>query len=154
MRALYLPVFLLLVLVPVMLTSCASSRGAREEAVGLLRYPQYALRQGPGRDTVYMAISDEASFNTAFTATGTGDRKPDFSGQTVVAIYTPGPGVRMERAAKLGNTMNVYASTCATGITDCPANGLAVATVPRAGNVTQVRFFIDSIARGTAAIVK
>ncbi|PZR25362.1 MAG: hypothetical protein DI535_18630 [Citrobacter freundii] len=103
----------------------------------------------------YKVISSQSEFDKIVrmgTAVGNEIRKPDFSGQTVVAvIHNTGPNRRkdivMDGAAIGGSQMNVYyhikGTLVSTVTTSSP--GLGLATVPKASSVKQVSFYEDSV---------
>jgi hypothetical protein len=129
---------------------CATTKVAGEAPVGVMQYEGFRLRGAPGTDTAYYVVTSEADFNRRFEAVEGSGARPDFGGQTAVAIYTPGmaPALVVERAAIRGSELQVYAITCNGKPAPC-STGLTIATTPRSGSVTSVRFFVNGRERKT-----
>lgn len=132
------------------LLSCGTAQ-KMPNRIGLIPLENYTSRQAPPADTSYMVYRTETAFDAAFQP-GTASRRPDFSGQTTVALVLPatpsGTALRWDRAEVEGNTMHVYAQSCTLG-TDagCLASPNLLATTPRSGNVKRVAFWVNGISR-------
>lgn len=144
------------VLIAVVISACSAGRYSTPSAVGLVPLENYFVPLNNGMDTgyTYKVISSRDEFDKIIRAGSAGGeiRKPDFSGQTIVAvIHNTGPNRRkeivMDGAAIGGSQMNVYyhvkGTTVSTVTTFNP--GLGLATVPKAVSVKQVSFYEDSV---------
>jgi hypothetical protein len=130
-------------------SACSTVTTTGIKRVGLVPLHSYTLKQPPASDTVFKVINSKDVFdaNYALTATATNAIVPDFNGQTVVAIILPAlSAVQFDHAEIDGNTMNVYAISCAPGNQNCVTN-LALATTPKSGNVKTVQFIINGVSR-------
>ena len=141
--------------VTLLLLSCGTAQ-KMPNRIGLIPLENYVSRQAPPADTTYAIYRTEVAFDLAF-APGTASRRPDFSGQTTVAIVLPavpaGNALRYDRAEIEGATMHVYAQSCTLG-TDagCLASPNLLATTPRSGNVKRVTFWVNGISRRTVEL--
>lgn len=136
---------------------CTSSHKIRNEnSVGIIAYSQYALRTSStsATDTSFSVITNQNAFDAMFISSGdTQNSKPNFSGQTAVAISVPpNAGVKIDKAAIAGSVMNIYASTCKMEDNTCPKNGLALVTTPKSTSVKQVQFFINGLNKKTIEV--
>jgi len=132
------------------LISCSTAQKTPSR-IGLVPLEFYVSRQAPPADTSYTVYRSEALFNAAFQP-GTASRRPDFNGQTAVAIVLPATpsamALRFDRAEIVGNTMHVYAQSCTAGSdAGCIATPGILATTPRSGNVKSVNFWVNGISR-------
>ena len=119
------------------------------QRIGLVQLHSYTLKQPPAADTVFKVINSKEEFdaNFALTPTATDAKIPDFNGQTVVSIILPNvSAAQFDHAEIDGNTMKVYAISCAPGTQNCVTN-LALATTPKSGNVKTVQFLINGVSR-------
>lgn len=136
--------------------ACSVSRQQRPSAIGLVPLENYYVPMNNSRDTgySYQVFTNQADFDRevlqGISAAVT--RRPDFSGQLVVAVIHRGaPNQRkdmvMDSATMAGKQMNVYyhvkETQTSTVTTFLP--GLALATVPKAKSVKDVSFYEDGV---------
>jgi hypothetical protein len=148
-----------LVLIAIMVCvagACSTGRYSTPSPVGLVPLENYYVPLNNGMDTgyTYKVISSQAELDKTIKTSSTNSelRKPDFSGQTVVAvIHNTGPNRRknivMDGAAIGGAQMNVYYHVKGTVVSTVTTfnPGLGLATVPKASSVKQVSFYEDSV---------
>lgn len=148
---------LFLVLITAVISACGASRYSTPSTVGLVPLENYFVPLNNGMDTgyTYKVISNRDEFDKIIktgSSAGNEIRKPDFNGQTVVAvIHNTGPNRRkdivMDGAAIGGSQMNVYYHVKGTAVSTVTTfnPGLGLATVPKASSVKQVSFYEDSV---------
>ena len=143
-----------------LISACSSSNPARAYEIGLLNLPGYAPVSRPGPPaSEHMVITTESAFTPRFTAAASDTsslRKPEFSGQMVVAVVYRQDTVTqvlLDRATISGNTLNIYYHL-ATSSYATSAGAVTLATVPKSGNVKQARFFRNEKEVATAELTR
>lgn len=144
-------------MIAVVIGGCNASRQTTASTIGLVHLDNYFIGLNNTFDTGYnyKVITDQATFEKDFkvsASSGTSVRKPDFSGQTAVAVIHNGPPnqrkeIVMDGASYNGNQMYVYyhikETLSSTVTTYLP--GLGLATVPKVQRVKNFNFYQDSV---------
>ena len=94
-------------LIIIITASCGSIKTATPTIIGIMPLTSYTVQdQSPSADTTYRVIRSEDVFNSSFSASAADVRKPDFGGQTVVAILFKNaasqPGMQFQKAEIVG----------------------------------------------------
>lgn len=146
MQKIYFKWFVLAITI-VFIDCATSNRTNNELAIGMVTYNGFENITPPSpSDTSYKVINGDADFDRLFRPVNGKPERPDFNGQTAVAVQAPaGSLIIIDRIAIQGHFLNVYAVTCIADQVHCATNGLAIATAPRSENVKHVRFFFNGV---------
>ncbi|MBO9659158.1 MAG: hypothetical protein J7527_10075 [Chitinophagaceae bacterium] len=144
-------------MIAVVAGGCSASKNTTPSTIGLVRLDNYFIGLNNSLDTGYnyKVITDKATFEKDFkesASSGAAVRKPDFGGQTVVAVIHNGPPnqrkeIVMDGAGYNGSQMYVYyhiRETLSSAVTTY-LPGLGLATVPKVQQVKKVNFYQDSV---------
>ncbi|MET0462522.1 MAG: hypothetical protein ABW007_05195 [Chitinophagaceae bacterium] len=136
---------------------CSAGKQSTASPIGLVPLENYYAGVNNSFDTGYnyKVITDQVTFEKDFkmsASSGASVRKPDFSGQTVVAVIHNGPPnqrkeIVLDGAAYNGNQLYVYyhiKETLTSPVTTY-LPGLGLATVPKVQRVNKVNFYQDSV---------
>jgi hypothetical protein len=146
-----------IIMIAVITGGCSSSKQTTASAIGLVPLENYFVGINNSFDTGYnyKVVTDQSAFDKDFkvsASAGASVRKPDFGGQTVVAVIHNGPPnqrkeIVMDGASYNGSQVYVYyhikETLSSTVTTYLP--GLGLATVPKAQSAKKVNFYQDSV---------
>ncbi|MCG2617723.1 hypothetical protein LZZ85_25705 [Terrimonas sp. NA20] len=149
-------VFIVLI-AAVIIGGCSAGKQSTASPIGLVPLEHYYAGINNSFDTGYnyRVITDQSSFEKDLkvsASSGASVRKPEFSGQTVVAVIHNGPPnqrkeIVLDGAAYNGSQMYVYyhiKETLRSPVTTY-LPGLGLATVPKVQSVKKVNFYEDSV---------
>jgi hypothetical protein len=145
---------LLLFCSAVFLASCAGSKQNKASAIGLVSLNNYFVKNTvPLPDEYnYKVATSQAAFDETFGMAATMNnsiQKPDFSGQTVVAVIgkasTLQQEIRLDGASVAGKDLHVYYSIKKGSEQSFSATALALVAIPKAIDVKKVNFYQDSV---------
>jgi len=133
------------------LLSCASSRNAEPSRIGIMPLAEYKVAATQlTADTAYRVLRSNEDFNATFAPSISNARRPDFNSQIVVALLLKeaNTGLQFSKAEIVEKTVNIYVESC-TSSTDegCMKGSVVMATIPKAGNVNKVAFYINGSSR-------
>jgi hypothetical protein len=134
--------------------SCSTNQHINTaSSIGLVNLENYAAKSTAdlSYNFNYMVITNQSDFDATFGIATSGNINityPNFNGQTVVAcIAQPSTNqvtIQFDKAEVIGKEMNVY---CTTSKSNEQLNNamipVAIATVPKALNVTRVIFYAN-----------
>ena len=142
-------IFFLILMISLAAGCATTSRTNSEMAIGMVTYDGFESITPPSAtDTTYYVMSNDAVFDQLFRSIVDKPVRPNFDGQTAVAVQAPkGSQIIIDRIAIQGHFLNVYAVTCKPDHVHCAPNALAIATAPRSESVRHVRFFFNGVER-------
>jgi hypothetical protein len=132
--------------------ACSTGRNSSPSRIGIVPLSQYSLAAGQTvTDTTYKVFTNEADFNATIVSSGMDIRRPDFNGQTAIAILLPfSSAMQFDSAEVVNRSIYVYAWSCTPASSpNCTTGSLFVASVPKVGSATKIQFFINGISRRT-----
>jgi hypothetical protein len=145
-------IFILLA-VSLFLAGCGGNKSITASPVGLVNLPGYFTKNTVDlpNEVNYKAITSQAQFDEIFGAAqtaGTEIKKPEFSGQVVVAVILKATNkpteVKIKKAEIGGADLNVYYSIETKNETQSfSTTPTAVAAVPRSQSVKRVNFYAE-----------
>jgi hypothetical protein len=136
---------------------CSTAKQSTASAIGLVTLDNYYININNSFDTGYnyRVITDQATFEKNFKVSaspGAAVGKPDFNGQTAVAVIHNGPPnqrkeIVVDGASYKGSQVNVYyhiKETLTSPVTTY-LPGLGLATIPKVQSAQKVNFYQDSV---------